>query len=308
MKTAIVFTGQGSQHCGMGREFFEESAAFADIVEMSSEYAGMDLKKMMLEADEKTLSDTAVAQPALAAYAAGVAELLKEKGMKPDFTAGLSLGEYSALYLAGVFDLETFIRLTAFRGKVMKKCAESVDGKMYAVLGADPEAVEQICLEVSTGGTGTVSISNYNCKGQNVIAGVSKAVDAAAGIIKERGLGKCVPLKVSSAFHTELMAPASRELKDYLEDVRFSEMEIPVVFNVTGKPEEAPVTEAAMKELLVKQVKSPVRMSQTIDFLSEAGVSKIIEVGPGKTIAGFIKRSAPEMKVVSVNDPATLSF
>ena len=221
MKTAIIFTGQGSQHCGMGREFFEESAIFADIVEMSSEYAGMDLKKMMLEADEKTLSDTAVAQPALAAYAAGVAELFKEKGMKPDFTAGLSLGEYSALYLAGVFDLETFIRLTAFRGKVMKKCAESVDGKMYAVLGADPEAVEQICLEVSAGGTGTVSISNYNCKGQNVIAGISKAVDAAAGIIKERGMGKCVPLKVSSAFHTELMAPASRELKDYLEDVRF---------------------------------------------------------------------------------------
>ena len=304
MKTAFIYTGQGSQYPGMGKEFLEQSDTFAECIEKASIYAGLDIKDIMQNADEATLSDTEIIQPVMAAFALGVTRVLSEKGIKPDITAGLSLGEYPALFLSGVFDEKTLIELTAFRGREMKKCAAGACAKMYAVLGAESEEVEALCEEIRQITGELLAISNYNCKGQNVVAGLEKSADMLAAAVKERGLGKCIPLKVSSAFHTELMAEASKALRDYFANVTFGEMNIPVVFNVTGRPLAEEENVAGMLE---RQVMSPVKMRQTIEYMAKHGVERIIEVGPGKTIAGFVKRTAPGIQASSVNVPDDIS-
>ena len=301
MSTAFLYAGQGSQCAGMGKDLYEAEPLFRSVIDRAD--PGFDLKQIMFDADMETLSETRYTQPALAAFAAGVTAILYEKGIRPSYVAGLSLGEYSALHAAGVFDADTLIRLTAFRGRKMQEAAERTDGVMSAILGLPAEKVEEICKKALS--AGTVEVANYNTAVQTVIGGDRNAVEAAESLAKEAGAKRCMRLKVSSAFHTSFMDPASEALEMYFRKVVFHPMQIPVIFNTLAQPLPEPAAEQ-IKSILVRQVKSGVRMKQTIEYLAEQGVDTIIEIGPGKALSGFVKKTAPQIETFAIGDVESL--
>ena len=295
MKTAWLYAGQGSQRQGMGKDMYERFPEFAKVIDESAEYTDFDLKKMMFEESMEVLSDTEYTQPCLAAFAAGVTEVLKEAGLMPDIAAGLSLGEYSALYVSGVFDLETLIRTTAFRGNIMHKASEGTDTLMCAILGMTSLQVEQVAADASS--KGRVSISNYNAAGQYVLSGEKEAVEYAKELAMERGAKKCRDLKTSGPFHTPFMSEAAEELYEYLRGQKLGEMSVPVVFNSIGRPLERGLedNETTVKALLKEQMVSGVRMEQSIRCLAAMGVTEVVEIGPGHVLTGFVRRTEPEI-------------
>ena len=290
MKRAFMFAGQGSQRPGMGKDLYEAFPGFAGIIDRADAIRP-GLRKMMFLDENNQLSETQNTQPALAAFAAGVTAVLYDAGIRPDYLAGLSLGEYSALHAAGVFDVDTLIRVTAFRGKVMQEAGEGKDTCMSAVLGLSADEVRNICEIASA--QDAVSVANYNTPVQTVIAGYTPAVARAEAMAKEAGARRCIRLNVSSAFHTELMEPASQALHSYFESVDFGEMQIPVVFNTTARP--------AAPGLLERQVKSSVQMVDTIRYLVDVGVEEIIEIGPGAAISGFVRKTDRRIRTVSID-------
>ena len=302
MKTAWIFTGQGSQRPGMGADMYERFPEFAQVIEQAeAEFPG--LKHLMFEDDGTALSATCHTQPALAAFAAGVVAVLRSSGLKPDAAAGLSLGEYSALYAAGVLDLNSLIRLTAFRGAAMQRAAEQSDGCMSAVIGLDAGTIREICAEVCASCGGVVSPANYNAPLQTVIAGERIAVELAEERLRDAGARRCARLRVSGAFHTELMRPAAWELHDYMKTVSFGKSLFPVFSNVTARPAE---TAEEIPDLLEQQVTAPVRMTEILHTLAAAGITREIEIGPGNAIAGFVRRTEREMKVCSIDSAEDL--
>ncbi len=310
MKIAFMYAGQGSQKAGMGKDFYETEPVFADVMDRAD--AGFDLKEIMFEADQETLSETRYTQPALAAFAAGVTGILREHGIRPSYAAGLSLGEYSALYAAGVFDLDTLIRLTSFRGREMQKAAEQKKGVMSAIIGLKAEQVEEVCRKAVgacrlRGIEDIVQAANYNTTLQTVIGGGVEAVEEAERLAKEAGARKCQRLQVSGAFHTSFMDPAAEALERYLRKAIFHPMQIPVVFNTTARPLETHEKEAEqIAELLVRQVHTGVRMSQSIEYLASQGVDTIVEIGPGKSISGFVKKTARDIQTYAIEDRSSL--
>ena len=294
MKTAWMFAGQGSQRVGMGKDWYEKFPTFASVLDRASALVPFDLKEVMFRGPEETLNCTAYTQPALAAFAAGVTELLREKKLRPDYVAGLSLGEYSALYASGVLDLETLMDLTSFRGQKMDEAGRGLRTKMCAILGLGEEQVTEICRKASETCKEIVEVSNYNAVGQNVISGMETAVEEAKRLAKEAGARRCMDLKVSTAFHTSLMRPAAEALAEKLKTVQLGEMQIPVVFNATGET----AGQEQIPELLRLQGMSGVRMVQTIRWLQKNGVERVVEIGPGHVLSGFVHRTAPEMQTV----------
>lgn len=301
MRTAFVYAGQGSQKVGMGKDLYENNKTFRKVID--SLEVDFDIKNLMFEGPMETLSQTRYTQPCMAAFAAGVTAVLQEEGITPSYAAGLSLGEYSALHAAGVFDEQTFLKLVSFRGKVMEDAAKGIECKMSAVMGLESNVLGAICDEVTKDRTGDakgyVTVSNYNCKGQYVICGDIEAVEAAELKAKEAGAKRCIPLKVSGPFHTKYMKPAGDALEKYFEGIEFGEMRFPVIFNTTASE----LNEGEnIKDLLVKQVQSSIYMEKTIELLESKGVDTIIEIGPGKALSGFVKRTAPEIKTYVIED------
>ena len=292
MKTAWLYAGQGSQTPGMGRDFYDTFPEVRDIFD--SPAAGFDIRKMCFEADNETLSQTRFTQPCMAAFALAVTRLLKNRGIKPDYLAGLSLGEYSALHAAGVFDANTVLSLLAFRGIAMERSAEGVKSRMSAVLGLSEELVRQGVTEASQ--SGVVSCTNINCPGQIVIGGEEAAVLQAETRCIELGAKRCMQLSTSGPFHTPLMENASSELRERFANEAFAPQQIPVIFNATGEP----AADSEIQQLLVKQVKSPVLFEKTIRTLAKLGVTDIIEIGPGRALAGFVRKTAPDIRVISI--------
>ena len=298
-KLAFVYAGQGSQKVGMGRDLYAQYPAFRAVLDRAP--FDFDLKALCFDGPEETLSQTQYTQPCMVAFAAGVTAVLYENGIVPAYAAGLSLGEYSALHAAGAFDAETAIGLVAYRGKAMTEAAEGLSCGMQAVLGLDREPLQAACGAAS--GLGVCQIANYNCPGQLVIAGEAAAVEKAAALAREAGAKRCVPLHVSGPFHTSLMRPAGDALARRFENLSFSPLRFPVVHNATGKPTQEDETLAG---LLEQQVQRPVYFEDSIRWLAAQGVDTIIEIGPGRTLSGFIRKIDKTIKTYAVEDCAGL--
>ena len=299
MSLAFLYAGQGSQHPGMGADLYEAHPAFRAVLDAAG--VDFDLKTTMFTDPDGVLNLTEYTQPCMVAFAAGMTALLAERGIVPEYAAGLSLGEYSALQCAGVFTAPQAISLAAFRGKAMAAAAAGRPCGMTAVLGLDREKLQEACRQAA--GAGVVEIANYNCPGQLVIGGEQAAVDKAAALAKELGAKRCLPLKVSGPFHTSLLAPAGDALREKFKETAFGAMRIPVLFNCLGQ-EMGP--EDTIPALLEKQVQTSVYMEDTIRRLAELGVDTIVEIGPGKALSGFVKKTAPAIKTYAVETCADL--
>jgi len=298
MKLAFLYAGQGSQKAGMGKDLYEAYPAFAKAFDAAE--LDFDLKRTCFEDSEGLLNQTQYTQPCMVAFAAGVTAVLYEAGIRPQYVAGLSLGEYSALQAAGVFTAKSAVELVAYRGKAMAKAAEGVESAMTAVLNLDREALARCCEEAST--LGVVRICNYNCPGQLVIGGEKAAVERAGELAKAAGARRLMPLRVSGPFHTPLMQPAADALRERFETEVFGEMQIPVLFNCLGDMK----GEESVAELLERQVKSSVYMEDTIRRLEALGVDTIVEIGPGRALTGFVRKTAPGIACYNAEDVPSL--
>ena len=286
MKLAFLYAGQGSQHAGMGKDLYEDFPAFRAVLEQAAAAVDFDIKEVMFTDAAGILHETQYTQPCMTAFACGVTAVLRQAGIVPDYAAGLSLGEYSALTCAGVFDVQTAVSLTAFRGKAMAAAAAGRPCGMTAVLGLDAPTLQACCDAAAD--AGVVQICNYNCPGQLVIGGDKAAVDKAAAAAMTAGAKRCLPLKVSGAFHTALMHPAGDALREKFTSVAFSQMQMPVLFNCLGHEKNE---NDSIPALLEKQVQTGVQWESTLRRLAELGVDTAIEIGPGKVLTGFVKKT-----------------
>lgn len=296
MKLGFLYAGQGSQHPGMGADLYDVYPAFRAVLDGAR--VDFDLKEVSFTDAQGVLNETQYTQPCMVAFAAGLTAVLAERGITPDVAAGLSLGEYSALHAAGVLDAQSAIRLVAFRGKAMADAAQGIDCGMAAVLGLPRDAVQAICKEASA--LGVVELCNYNCPGQVVIGGERAAIGHAAALAREAG-GRCLPLRVSGPFHTTLMQPAGDALERYLRAMPFAAPRIPVLFNCLGRENGEGDTIPA---LLVRQVQSSVYLEDSIRRMAALGVDAIVEIGPGKALSGFVRKTVPEVPVFAVEHAA----
>ena len=298
-KTAFLFAGQGAQYLGMGRELYDQYAIVKETIDQASQVLGYDLRDL-IDNDETKLNQTRYTQPAILATSVAIYRLLKEEGYQPDIVAGLSLGEYSALVASGALDFEDAVALVAKRGAYMEEAAPAGSGKMVAVLNTPVEVIEKSCQEASK--LGVVTPANYNTPSQIVIGGEVVAVDRAVQLLQEAGAKRLIPLNVSGPFHTALLEPASQKLAQALEDVEFSDFACPLVGNTEAKV----VEKERIAELLTRQVKEPVRFYESIAVMQEAGVTRFIEIGPGKVLSGFVKKIDKTAQLANVEDQASL--
>lgn len=298
-KIGFVYAGQGSQVVGMGKSFYDNYQIAKDVFDNID--LDIDVKKLCFEGPIEELSKTSNTQPCMVTVAIIATRLLKENGIVPDYVAGLSLGEYSALNAAGVLTDNDAIDLVRFRGQAMERAAAGIESKMFAIIGLDRELLNEAVNEAKD--LGFVAIANYNCPGQLVIAGEVDAVTKASELALEKGARRAIPLNTSGPFHTVLLAPASKELKEKFTTVTFNEMQIPVVFNSSAKELEPGTSIAKMLE---KQVMSSVYFEDSIRYMISKGVDTIIEIGPGKVLSGFIRKIDKSIKTYQVEDQASL--
>ncbi|MHC5227245.1 ACP S-malonyltransferase [Enterococcus sp. LJL99] len=299
MKTAFVFSGQGAQYVDMGKELYEQEAIVRETFKEASDVLGYDMADLCFTENDR-LNETSYTQPAILTVSIAFYRLLKEKGYQPDVVAGLSLGEYSALVVSGGLSFKEAVALVAKRGRFMTEAAPTGTGKMVAIMNADRSLIEECCNEAST--EGIVSPANYNTPQQIVIGGEVGAVDKAVELLKEKGVKRMIPLKVSGPFHTALLQPAANQLATELAKTNFADLQIPVISNTTAEVME----QAEIKNLLEKQVMSAVLFADSIETMKSMGIDTIVEIGPGKTLTGFIKKIDKEIKTARVEDRETL--
>ncbi len=295
-KVAFIFPGQGSQYAGMGREVFDAFTCSRNVFAEADDALGTALSDLCFNGPEEALKLTENTQPAILTVSVAVLRILEERRMRPDYVAGHSLGEYSALVCSGAISLKDAVRVVRLRGRYMQEAVPAGMGAMAAVIGLDAAAVSEACREAS--GEGIVSPANFNSPDQIVIAGEAHAVQRASARLKEKGAKRVIPLPVSAPFHCELMAPARDRLRADLNAMDFRNPEVPLVSNVDAS--EVTSGEAA-RDSLVRQVCSPVRWVESIQYLSARGVDRFIEIGPGKVLAGLVKKIAPQAQALSVD-------
>lgn len=304
MKTVFMFSGQGAQYAGMGKDLYENYAVAKEVFDRADEVLGYSIKDICFS-DEEKLGLTEFTQPAILTMSIAAMKVLQENGINADMTAGLSLGEYSALVASGAMKFEEAVALVQKRGKFMSEAVPAGKGGMFAIIGLDIDTalVEKACEEAVKEVGGVAVPANYNAPGQIVIGGDAATVEKAGEIAKEKGAKLAVKLKVSGPFHTSLLQPAADKLLPELEKMNIGKMEIPVYTNVTA---EVLKSESDIVPTLAKQVVSPVRWEHIIRNMYDAGADTFIELGPGKTLCGFVKRTVKGIVNVNVEDTASL--
>jgi len=299
-KTAFLFPGQGAQTVGMGKDFADASPAAAAVYEKASAVLGWDVADICFNGPQDELDNTSVCQPAILTTSIAILEAMREAGRKePDAcsaAAGLSLGEYTALVMAGALEFADALKLVQHRGMFMEDACRENPGAMAGVIGLDDDIVEALCAEARE--TGMVVAANFNCPGQVVISGSVAGVARASELAKERGAKRVRPLAVSGAFHSPLMAPAAERLEADLSATPFVPCKFDVIANVTAGPVRSPEN---VRVCLAKQLRSPVRWTQSVLYLADNGYNRLVEVGPGKVIAGLVRRIAPKAAMENVS-------
>lgn len=290
-KTAFVFPGQGAQYVGMGKDFYEQIPVSKKMFELASKASGLDVAALCFEENEN-INITEYTQIAMLAMEVAVLKAIEEKGYKPDVTAGLSLGEYGALAAAGVMSPEDVFKVVRKRGLYMQE-AVPTGGAMTAVLGMDAAQIEEVCEETE----GIVSIANYNCPGQIVITGEAQAVAKAAERLAAEGAKRCVALNVSGPFHSEMLKGAGEKLGEVLDEVTVNDIAVPYLANVTA---DYVTDKEQVKPLLMRQVASSVRWQQSVEKMIADGVDTFVEIGPGKTLTGFMRKINKDVKTINI--------
>ena len=296
-KTVYMFPGQGAQYIGMGKEFYDQFDVCKAVFDLACGVTGLDLAALCFEENEQ-LNITEYTQIAMLTVEAAIYMAMEERGLKPDYAAGLSLGEYGALIVSKALDPADAFRIVRKRGIYMQE-AVPTGGAMAAVLGLDAQTIEKVCAQTE----GIVSVANYNCPGQIVITGEQAAVEQAGQALKEAGAKRIMPLKVSGPFHSEMLVPAGEKLAKEFENVTMRGIAVPYVTNVTA---DFVRDEEQIKRLLVKQVSSSVRWQQSIERLIEAGAGEFVEIGPGHTLSGFMKKINRDVAVFHIEKPEDL--
>ena len=292
-KVAFVYPGQGTQYVGMGKELYEKNKRAKELFDKIFNSLDIDLKKVMFEGPEDLLKRTDYTQPAIVSLSLVLTELLKEKGIEPDYVAGHSVGEFAAFGGANYLSIEDAVKLVAARGRIMREVAEKVNGSMAAVLGMNAEKIKEILKSVD----GVVEAVNFNEPNQTVIAGSKEAVEKACVVLKEAGAKRAIPLAVSGPFHSSLMKEAGEKLKEEAQKYTFSIGKVKIVANTTAELLES---DSEVKDEIYRQSFGPVKWVDTINKLKSLGVTKIYEIGAGKVLSGLIKKIDKEIEVENI--------
>lgn len=296
-KTSFLFSGQGAQKLGMTRDLYDKFDIVKKTFDRASELLSYDLRQL-IDSEEEKLNQTEYTQPAILTSSVAIYRLLSENGIKADAVAGLSLGEYSALVASSALDFDQAVQLVAKRGKFMSEAAPSGLGKMLAVMNTDVQLIEDICKQAALETEAIVSPANYNTIKQIVIGGEVKAVNRAEELLKLAGTKRIIELKVSGPFHTALLKDASEKLALELEKIQFTKFQLPLISNTKADI----MKEDEIKSLLARQVMEPVRFYESIEKMSSLGVTRYIELGPGKVLSGFVKKILSDIEVLNVED------
>ena len=287
MKIGFLFAGQGSQYVSMGKDFYDHYEVAKEVYNQ----AGEDIKNICFYGDEEVLNDTAYAQPCILTTSIAIAKVIESMGIIPDYVAGLSLGEYSALTFAKAFDIKDAIAIVKERGKIMSEALPKNTTGMAAILGMDASRIEEVINNISN-----VTIANYNCPSQIVITGTNEGIVKASEALKDAGAKRIVPLKVSGAFHSPLLEDASYLLKDVLKKYKINKPTVPVIYNISGKEEDKDII-----DILTLQIKSSVYFYQSLEYMINQGVEAFVEIGPGSSLSSFVKKTNRKIPVYSID-------
>jgi [acyl-carrier-protein] S-malonyltransferase len=301
-KIAFIFPGQGSQTVGMGKELAERYEQARNIFQQADEKLGISLSSIIFEGPQDTLTLTVNAQPALLTTSIAILEIFKEGNITPHYTAGHSLGEYTALVAAGALSFEDAVFAVRKRGEFMEQAVPAGKGTMAAVLGMEASQLKSIVEQVSSEGT-PVQLANLNCPGQIVISGTKEGVERASEQAKTAGAKRVIPLEVSGPFHSSLMKPAAEQLAEVLNRIEIKDANVPVIANVTARPM---INRDEIKQKLIEQLYSPVLWQDSVEYMIEQGVDTFVEIGPGKVLSGLVKKVNRNVQTIAINDQSSL--